>query len=213
MKNFDIQVGDRITFIYKNEKKVELAGSSQLINQVKKAVEILKIERIGSNGWYTVYEKEKELLTEEERELLKVMIKNLCADIGYIKKSDEKVNLIKNNGEEIAQIVIKDIILEFKNLVKNKEYTLKELRIGGIDRKMEFVEIIKKVVKEKISEEIQNKIDEETEKFHRELTDRKDNYIAEIMNGIRIFSKRDELTLGMDYRIIFENVVRLEEKK
>ncbi len=36
MKNFDIQVGDRITFIHKNEKKVELAGSSQLINQVKK---------------------------------------------------------------------------------------------------------------------------------------------------------------------------------
>lgn len=27
---------------------------------------IIKIERIGSNGWYTVYEKEKELLTEEE---------------------------------------------------------------------------------------------------------------------------------------------------
>ncbi len=94
-------------------------------------VEILKIERIGSNGWYTVYE--KELLTEEERELLKVMIKNLCADIGYIKKSDEKVILIKNNGIEIAQIVIKDIILGFKNLVKNKEYTLSELRIGEIE--------------------------------------------------------------------------------
>ncbi len=127
MQDLDIQVGDRITFIYKNKEIIEFVGSSQLINKAKEKVEILKIERIGSNGWYTVYEKKKELLTEEERELLKVMIKNLCADIGYIKKSDEKVILIKNNGVEIAQIIIRDVILGFKNLEEDKEYSLSDL--------------------------------------------------------------------------------------
>lgn len=129
MKNLDIQVGDRVTFLYKNEKMVEIAGNSKLINKAKENTETLKIERIGNQGWYTVYEKEekRELLTDKERELLKVMIKNLCADIGYIKKTYEKVILIKNNGVKIAQIIIRDVILEFKNLEKDKEYSLSEL--------------------------------------------------------------------------------------
>ncbi len=71
-------------------------------------------------------------------------------------------------------------------------------------------EIIKKIIEEKMQEEIQSKIEVETQKFHRELTERKDQYISEIMNGIRIYQERDSQSLGMNYRIIFENVVRLE---
>lgn len=126
MKNFDIQVGDRITFIYKNEKKVELAGSSQLINQVKKAVEILKIERIGSNGWYTVYEKEekKELLTEEEREFLSCMC--IYYDIEFIIFNSEGMNIYGKHENRFVSIYSPKN-LKFNNVERYKEYSLSEL--------------------------------------------------------------------------------------
>lgn len=72
-------------------------------------------------------------------------------------------------------------------------------------------EIIKKIIEEKMQEEIKSKIEVETKKFYRELTERKDQYISEIMNGIRIYHERDEMNLGMNYTIIFKNVVRLEK--
>lgn len=76
---------------------------------------------------------------------------------------------------------------------------------------MPIEQIIKKVVAKKIDEEIQSKIDIETEKFHRELTDRKDKYIAEIMNGIRILHEQNQCEYGTNYKIIFENTYRLEK--
>lgn len=72
-------------------------------------------------------------------------------------------------------------------------------------------EIIKKIIEEKMQEEIKSKIEVETKKFYRELTERKDQYISEIMNGIRIYHERDEMNLGMNYTIIFKNFVRLEK--
>lgn len=67
---------------------------------------------------------------------------------------------------------------------------------------------VERLVSEKIEQEIANKI----QTFKRELEDRKDQYIAEVMKGIRIYSSRDIETNGMNYKIIFENVVRLENK-
>lgn len=66
---------------------------------------------------------------------------------------------------------------------------------------------IKEIVKSKIDKEIDKKV----EQFRRELEDRKDNYIAEIMKGIRIYHERDIGSMGMNYKIIFENIYRLEE--
>ncbi len=124
----EIEVGDRIKYLdkYKTER-VTIIKDAEMVEVYKndngKYITILKIER----PKYEVIEEKKELLTEGERELLKVMIKYLCAEIGYIKKTDEKVILIKNNGVEIAQIVIRDIVLGFKNLQEDEEYTLEEL--------------------------------------------------------------------------------------
>lgn len=67
-------------------------------------------------------------------------------------------------------------------------------------------------VKQIVSETIQQEIDEKVEKFKRELEDRKDNYIAEVMRGIRIYHERDIRSEGINYRIVFENVYRLENK-
>lgn len=66
---------------------------------------------------------------------------------------------------------------------------------------------VEKIVREKIEEEIDKKV----KQFKRELEYRKDNYIAEVMKGIRIFHERDFGSLGINYRIIFENITKIEK--
>ena len=64
------------------------------------------------------------------------------------------------------------------------------------------------IIREKVDEEIDKKVED----FRRELEDRKDNYIAEVMKGIRIYHERETQGLGINYKIIFENVTRLDRK-
>lgn len=73
-------------------------------------------------------------------------------------------------------------------------------------------EVIKKEVKTIVSDKIQEEIDEEVLKFRNKLIQRKDDYISEVMKGIRIFHERDINSLGMNYRVIFENIYRIENK-
>lgn len=72
-------------------------------------------------------------------------------------------------------------------------------------------ETLKLSLKSIITEKVEQEIKEKVEAFARELEDRKDNYIAEIMKGIRINQERDQLRNGINYRIIFENVVRIKQ--
>lgn len=77
----------------------------------------------------------------------------------------------------------------------------------------EFIENgIKLSVKQIVSESIQQEIDKKVENFKRELEDRKDNYISEVMKGIRIYHEREMQGMGINYRIIFENITRLERE-
>lgn len=77
----------------------------------------------------------------------------------------------------------------------------------------EFIENgIKISVKQIVSETIQQEINKKVENFRRELEDRKDNYISEVMKGIRIYHERETQGLGINYKIIFENVTRLDRK-
>ena len=66
---------------------------------------------------------------------------------------------------------------------------------------------VKEIVRAKIDEEIEKKV----EQFKRELEDRKDNYIAEVMKGIKIYHERDIGSMGVNYKILFENVYRTEK--
>ena len=59
----------------------------------------------------------------------------------------------------------------------------------------------------KIDEEIARKV----EQFKRQLEDRKDNYIAEVMKGIRVYHEQSDREMCMNYRIIFENTYRIEK--
>lgn len=70
---------------------------------------------------------------------------------------------------------------------------------------------LKDSVEKLIKANITNEIEEEVERFRRKLESRKDQYIAEVMKGIRMYHERDMLSNGMNYKIIFENVVRLEK--
>lgn len=73
-------------------------------------------------------------------------------------------------------------------------------------------EIMLSEIRKQISKEIDEEINEKVQDFLYELTDRKDKYISEIMKGIRIVHEKDPMTMNTNYRIIFENIVRLENK-
>jgi len=68
---------------------------------------------------------------------------------------------------------------------------------------------IKQLVNEKISEEIKEKV----RQFEIQLLDRKDQYIAEVMKGIRILHEQEPNMNAMNYKIIFENIQRIEMPK
>lgn len=68
-----------------------------------------------------------------------------------------------------------------------------------------MVEVIKREVERIISESIDKEIKDRTIAFHKELTERKDQYIAEVMSGIRIAHEYNPKDMYMDYRIMFIN--------
>lgn len=81
-----------------------------------------------------------------------------------------------------------------------------------MNKEFSFVEeAIKKAVREKISEKVEEEITDKVNQFGRELTSRKDEYIAEVMKGIRIFAEERNPEMIPRYKIEFENIYRLEK--
>lgn len=130
--NLDIQVGDRVTYLdsYKT-KRITIIKDAEMVETFKidtgLYIEILKIER----PQYEVIEEKKELLTEEEKEYLKLVLKLEINKTIAIKKTRNSagnmhLNLLYGNGIADGYYrAIKDDY--FKNLEKNVIYTLKEL--------------------------------------------------------------------------------------
>ena len=76
-----------------------------------------------------------------------------------------------------------------------------------------FIEAaLKESVEKLVSANIQIEIDEKVKKFREELEFRKDKYIEEVMKGIRILHEREYGSMQMNYKIIFENIVKLEKE-
>ena len=73
-------------------------------------------------------------------------------------------------------------------------------------------ENIIKCISQQVSNEIDLEIEQKVKEYYRELTDRKDRYIAQVMKGIRVYSEYDHLYNQMNYKIIFENINRIEVK-
>lgn len=72
-------------------------------------------------------------------------------------------------------------------------------------------DMLKNSVEQIIREDIDKRIEEKVEEFKRELQDNKEQYIAEIMKGIRILHSQEPGEWTMNYKITFENVTRLEK--
>lgn len=136
----DIQVGDRVTYIetsvilgkYRgyglglNTKEVKNKVTEIVINNNKEFKEVLKIERIGSKGWYTVYEKKKKLLTIEEKEFLHQYSKLAKAKIADVEKEyDGCIKLWFKDGR--ATETLKLDKEAFKRLENGETYLSKEL--------------------------------------------------------------------------------------
>lgn len=68
---------------------------------------------------------------------------------------------------------------------------------------------LKNIISISVDEEINKKVRE----FERQLIDKRNQYIAEIMKGIQIFHQNEPDLNSMNYKIIFENIQRIEMNK
>ena len=97
MEELNIQVGDRVTYRYVNEEEQKQERIAVNMDEIfwlgNTDKGILKIERIGQNGWYTVYEK-KDLLTDEERAFFKYYTKYL-----KLQEKEEMIRVRKESSE------------------------------------------------------------------------------------------------------------------
>lgn len=127
----NIEVGDKV--IYKNkddkEKITTIVTSSCERDYLRKAdIEILKIER---PEWRVVEEK-KDLLTEEEREFLKSYLKFMRLE-GEDMRFTKKLNILYCLFDDDSGYKIEVDYCNFREIKSNQLYTLKELRIGGLN--------------------------------------------------------------------------------
>ena len=74
-------------------------------------------------------------------------------------------------------------------------------------------EYLKDSLKMIITKSVDDEIEKKVKEFHQQLVDRKDQYISEIMKGIRIFHEQGFYdTPSINYKIIFENITRIEKR-
>ena len=69
-----------------------------------------------------------------------------------------------------------------------------------------LTEMFNKNIEEIVRGRIIDEINEQVNKFRERLESQKDDYIAEVMKGIRIAHSHDPMSCEMNYKIIFENV-------
>ena len=127
----DIQVGDVVTYkiIYSNKDFIRIISDSLAVQELNTEInnndiEILKIER----PKYEVVEEKKALLTKEEKEFLKDMCKYY-----YITRINFCINSIDlYNYDRVIICLDYPENIEFKNVKKYTDYTLKEL---GLEEK------------------------------------------------------------------------------
>lgn len=74
----------------------------------------------------------------------------------------------------------------------------------------DFEAIMKKQIEQIANDEIEKTIREKVNEFNRELLSKKENYIAELMKRIRIYSEQKTIDKIPRYLITIENTYRIE---
>ena len=72
----------------------------------------------------------------------------------------------------------------------------------------EFIVAIRKIIEENITKTAEIKIEQEVENFRDRLESEKEQFITEIMKGIKIYRQQEGFDIGVNYKIILENVYR-----
>ena len=75
---------------------------------------------------------------------------------------------------------------------------------------IDFETIMKKQIEQIANDEIEKMIREKVNQFNRELLSKKDDYIAELMKCIRIFSEQQIIDNIPRYLITVENTYKIE---
>lgn len=75
---------------------------------------------------------------------------------------------------------------------------------------IDFETIMKKQIEQIANNEIEKMIREKVNELNRELLLKKDNYIAELMKSIRIYSEQQTIDNMPRYLITIENTYRIE---
>lgn len=137
MKNLDIQVGDKVTYIDKQGKKCIIIVSEdkgELSDCEDSFIsDIIKIER----PKYEIIKEKKEILDEVEKEYLWNIIKPFKDKVECIRKVGLEGIYNSNNGKEYIMIgIVKDTPISlpyfkentmYKGMKINRFYTLKDL--------------------------------------------------------------------------------------
>ena len=79
------------------------------------------------------------------------------------------------------------------------------------DKEQYIEQYLKDILRNIITNSVDEEIDKKVKEFQKQLIDRRNQYIAEIMKGIQILYSRNIEDNSMNYKIIFENVVRIEK--
>ena len=75
---------------------------------------------------------------------------------------------------------------------------------------IDFETIMKKQIEQIASDEIEKMIREKVNQFNKELLSKKENYIAELMKSIRIYSEQKTIDNIPRYLITIENTYKIE---
>lgn len=75
---------------------------------------------------------------------------------------------------------------------------------------IDFETFMKKTIEQIANDEIEKMIREKVNQFNRELLSKKENYIAELMKCIRIYSEQESIDYMPRYKIIIENTYKIE---
>ena len=81
----------------------------------------------------------------------------------------------------------------------------------NIDKEQYIEKYLKDSLRNIIAINVDEEINKKVRNFQEQLIDRRNQYISEIMKGIQILHSQDPMGNCMNYKIIFENTVRIEK--
>ena len=82
----------------------------------------------------------------------------------------------------------------------------------NIDKEQYIEKYLKDSLRNIIAHSVDEEIDKKIREFQEQLIDRRNQYISEIMKGIQIIHEQNPMDLSMNYKIIFENITRIESE-